>query len=826
MEKELDIEKIIPEKVNSRGQRDLANVNIVWLSEISRKDIPIAGGKGANLSEMYNVGMPVPPAFIVTAQAFKKFLYETNISKKIYSILKEINYEDTEQLEQKTRQVRQIIVDARIPDDISREVIEAYDNLNVDKEMLDKASSDVVEILNAAKESVTVAVRSSATTEDLATASFAGQQDTYLNIKGQKEVLDAVKKCWASLFTARATYYRKRKGFEHEKSLIAVIVQKMINSDKSGVTFTINPINNNKKEIVIEAVYGLGEGIVSGTIEPDNYIIDKENLKLKSTKIGKKTIYFTKSGGGETVKLKTPKDKVNEQVLEWHELEKLSHYAKKLEEHYKWPQDIEWAIERNNVFIVQTRPVTTMEKKAKEGIEGKEEKIEGKLILKGLAASQGTATGIVKIIHSLDELSKIKKGDVLVTKMTNPDMVVTMQKATAIITDEGGLTCHAAIISREIGVPSIVGTRNATQILKDGQIITVDGTHGKVYLGKQAIETKPAEIKTEEGKEGKQITIETKKEGKPIISFVGAELKKAWQDLKTMEKKIRKKQKILVKVNCDIPEAAERAAATGADGVGLVRLEFMIAQNKVHPAEYIRQNNADEYTKILVEGLEKIAKAFLGKPVWVRTSDLRTDEYTTLKGSEKEPKEGNPMLGWHGIRRSLDEPEILKAEFKAIKVLHDRGYKNIGVMLPFLIYTNELRKAKELMIQVGLKPKDIDFGVMIETPASVRIIKELCEQGIKFISFGTNDLTQLTLGIDRNNGTLAPLYDEMHPAILKQLEDVINGCKHYNVTTSICGQAGSRSEMVMFLADKGIDSISANIDAVSKVRDIVKQFGK
>jgi pyruvate,water dikinase len=811
-----EIDRVDYEHLGAKGKRNLEEVNVVWLSEVNKKDGNIAGGKGANLGEMYNSGMPVPPAFVVTAQAFANLLKETNIGNKIYSILKTIDYENTQQLEDKTRQIREIIVGARMPDNIENDIIEAYDNLNIDKETLDNASKDVVGVLSAAKEPVVVAVRSSATTEDLITASFAGQQDTFLNIKGNQNLLEAVKKCWASLFTARATYYRKRKGFEHEKSLIAVIVQKMINSDKSGVTFTINPINNNKNEIVIEAVYGLGEGIVSGTIEPDNYIIDKGKLKLKNQKIGKKNIYFTKSEEGKTVQLKTPEDKVTEQVLEWHELEKLAYYAKKLEEHYKWPQDIEWAIEKNNIFIVQTRPVTTAEKK-----ETKQEKIKGTFILKGFAASPGVASGTVRVIHSLNELDKIQKGDVLVTKMTNPDMVVTMQKATAIVTDEGGLTCHAAIVSREIGVPAIVGTRKATEVLKEGQTITVDGTNGKIYLGEQKI----SQISAEQAKSKERIIIESKedKESKPIISFVGHELKKAWRELKTLERKV-KKHKILVKVNCDIPVMAEKAAATGADGVGLVRLEFMIAQNKIHPSEYIREGKADEYTKILVEGLEKIAKVFPGKPIWVRTSDLRTDEYTSLKGAEREPKESNPMLGWHGIRRGLDEPEILKAEFKAIKILHDRGHKNVGVMLPFLIYINELKKAKELMSQVGLNPKETILGVMIETPASVGIIKELCEEKIDFISFGTNDLTQLTLGIDRNNENLAPLYDEMHPAMLRQIEHVIDVCKHYDVMTSICGQAASNENMAMFLADKGIDSISANIDAVDKIRQVVKKF--
>ncbi len=801
--------------------------NIIWLSEISKKDIPIAGGKGANLAEMFNLGMPVPPAFVVSAFAFAKFLKETGLNNKIYSIIKTIDMENTEQLEKTAKEIQNMVVESKMPEDIQADIEEAYDNLNVDKNMLEKASYDAMKILNLSREPCFVAVRSSATTEDLANASFAGQQETFLNRKGNKQLLEAVKKCWASLFTARAIYYRERNNFEQEKSLIAVIVQKMINSDKSGVIFTINPINNNREEIIVEAVFGLGEGIVSGAVEPDTYVVNKKDYKLISKKIGKKNIYFTKNAQGETIRPNMPKDKVMEQVLEWPELEKLIYHAKKLEEHYKWPQDIEFAIEGNSIYIVQTRPVTTIKKEKEKA----EEKVEGQVIVQGFAASPGIATGKVKVILSLDELFKIQKGDILVTKMTNPDMVVTMQKSAAIVTDEGGLTAHAAIVSREIGLPCVVGTRNATSILKDGMIVTVDGTHGKVYSGgnvsiQEQEEEKEQIIEREKGRT--ELVVESG-EQKNVIAFIGDELKRAWDEVKKVEHKVENKvihgkHHILVKVNCDLPDMAEKAAQTGAEGVGLVRIEFIIAQGGVHPAEYIRQNQQDEYSRLLAQGLEKIAKAFQGKPVWVRTSDIRTDEYRSLRGSQQEPHEANPMLGWHGIRRALDEPEILKAELKAIKILHDNGYKNVGIMFPFLIYTNELKKAKEFMVEVGLNPLSVDYGVMIETPAAASIIDELCREGIKFISFGTNDLTQLTLGIDRNNENIAPLYDEMHPSIMKQITHVINVCKSHNVKTSICGQAGSREEMAQFLASKGIDSISANIDAVSKIKAITVKY--
>ncbi len=786
--------------------------NIVWLSEIGKKDINIAGGKGANLAEMYNAELPVPPAFIITAQAYQNFIEYSKIKDKILEIANSINLENTQELEEKSKEIRNLIIKAEMPEKLKKEIIESYSNINVDRAALEEASSDALGIIRAAKEPCFVAVRSSATTEDLSTASFAGQQDTFLNIKGNKDLLESIKKCWASLFTARATYYRTRKGFSHENSFIAVVIQKMINSEKSGVTFTINPLTNNKEEIIIEAVFGLGEGIVSGTIEPDSYVIDKKNLRLKKKRIGNKKLSFMRAASGETIKKEVPEKIWKKEVLDGLELRKLSNYAIKIEEHYKWPQDIEWAIEGGHIYIVQSRPVTTIEKEIKET-----KQIEGQELLKGLAASPGLVSGKVKIIHNLSELSKIQKGDILVTKMTNPDMVVTMQKALAIVTDEGGLTCHAAIISREIGVPAIVGTKKATQILKDGQIITVDGRRGKIYKGTIETIEKPSEESIE--KEEKEKPAEQIK-----VPLIPKHVKEAYEQVRA---KKYERIKPLVKVNCDIPDVVERAVATEPDGVGLVRIEFIIAQGRIHPAEFIRRKEQDKYTDILVKGIEKIAKAFQGKPVWVRTSDIRTDEYRGLEGANNEPRESNPMIGWHGIRRGLDEPELLKAELQAIKKLHEKGYKNVGVMVPFLINVDELKKAKAMMNSIGLQPgKDVEFGIMIETPASCWIIEDLCKEGIDFISFGTNDLTQLSLGIDRNNERLARNYNEMHPSIIGQITQVIHICQKYNVQTSICGQAGSIPAMARFLTKQGITSISANIDSVALIRDAVNDAFK
>lgn len=770
-------------------KEDIREKNIVWLSELSKKDIPIAGGKGANLAEMYNAGMPVPPAFIITSKAFNEFITDSNLKERILEILGTIQYEDTKDLEEKAKQIRGMILSTDFPKDLSEEIIESYSFLNEDEN----------------QEPCFVAVRSSATTEDLATASFAGQQETFLNIKGNKDLLDYIRKCWASLYTARAIYYRNKNNFPHETSLIAVVVQKMVNSETSGVMFTINPANNNKNELVIEGVFGLGEGIVSGTIEPDTYIFDKESGEMTSKRLGKKKVTFIKDENGKTIQEPVPTEKQEEQVFNESELNELFKHGRNIEEHYDWPQDIEFALEKGKVYIVQSRPVTTLEK------EMKEVKIKNDyVLLKGLAASRGVASGPVKVIYSLGELDKIQEGDILVTKMTNPDMVVTMQKSKAIITDEGGMTAHAAIVSREIGIPCVVGTKEATKMFHDGQIVTVDGTNGIIYSGEIVLEEAEKSPESEEIISGiyspKEQSIQEKTENKEEFKLTD------------------KNKKILVKVNCDLPYVAKKAAITGADGVGLVRIEFIIAQSGVHPAEYIREKRMSDYTIVLANGLKEIAEAFKDKPIWIRTSDIRTDEYRSLKGAEQEPRESNPMLGWHGIRRGLDQEEMLKSEFRAIKQLHDLGYSNVGVMIPFLINVDEFIRAKEMAKEVGLDVDKMDFGVMIETPASCWIIEDLCKQGIKFISFGTNDLTQLTLGIDRNSERLASLYSEMHPSMKGQMKMVIDICNKYNVQTSICGQAGSNPEMVKFLLNSGISSVSVNLDSVSLIKNIVNKF--
>jgi pyruvate, water dikinase len=476
---------------------------IKWFSELDKNSGPIAGGKGANLGEIYDLDVPVPPGFVVTAQAYDYFIKKADIDDKIKEILTGFDYEDTKKLQEATKKVRTLIEDSKMPKEMEEDILEAYEHLGAAD--FDVAKGSALDILRNSVEPIFVAVRSSATTEDLAEASFAGQQDTYLNIKGNASLINHVKKCFASLFTTRATYYRAKQGFKHEEAHLAVVIQKMIDSGKSGVMFSKDPAYDTD-DIIIEAVWGLGEGIVSGAITPDKYVISKA-LEITDKLIEDKKIAMTRDSSGQGTTVKLSEEKSKHQVLKNHEITKLAEISLKLEDHYKKPQDSEFAIENNEIFIVQTRPITTIGKRVSKK-DFKE--LEGEPILTGLAASPGVASGTVKIIDDLKDLDKIKKGDVLVTKMTNPDMVVSMQKSSAIVTNEGGLTAHAAIVSREMGIACVVGTREATTRLKEGEVITVDGYHGKIYKGK---------IAETEKKIVEPVTAQTKTKIKVIVDY-------------------------------------------------------------------------------------------------------------------------------------------------------------------------------------------------------------------------------------------------------------------------------------------------------------------
>ncbi|MEM5853251.1 MAG: PEP/pyruvate-binding domain-containing protein [Candidatus Aenigmatarchaeota archaeon] len=1160
---------------------------VAWFEQLNKDSINIAGGKGANLGELTRMKMPVPPGFVITTKAFEKFIELGGIKEKIQELIDACDVDNTQQLLETSKKIKELISSQDFPIGMRSELIDAYRELSFTEEII---TPKALELIAAGRDYALVAVRSSATAEDLPQASFAGQQASFLNVKGVKDYLEAVKKCWASLYEPRAIFYREKNNIKHAS--IAVVVQKMVNADASGVMFTVNPTTG-EDEIVIEATWGLGESLVSGEVEPDFYRVSKDGRILEK-KIGRKEKMRVRDlATDKTIVLPVAEKKVNVQVLTDDQILQLAEYGKIIEKHYGKPQDIEFALEKGRIFIVQARAVTAVGKK-------EEMKVEGEILIKGLGVSPGIASGKVKIVHGLQDITKVEKGDILVTEMTSPDLVPTMSKCAAIITDAGGRTCisgdtflltpkgfvtakelyekvmnkekvyilsfdcfenkpvwkkikrtfrrvaktieisvsqtgrikdnsiritpdhkiftyekrklvkkevqeilnknlavcvpftlpfeckicneklgylvgsilsdgywkifkgktgnlrrgcviftqkeeeskvdyintvinyfkeifgyefsgpkekvvrteirgrkvigmacdyistrlypalmlekiyqhlsswclflnestslaflaglvdgdgtasgnriqiyvsdenilrgivitclnlgilpqitknrdiwnvqivertneilqrckrvktelkerktgtkffaakqilegleevanwkgrikpyirknllidknkvekrvlpmlgetekeelksilnsnltmlrvketgetfetevfnfeveadeeinknyvvftkrytpllisncHAAIVSREMGIPCIVGTQTATKVLKDGQEVTVDAYNGIVYSGK--IEIKRPEVKVFE------------------------------EELPALDKLTVTQ----IKVNLAFPENVEEIARK-VDGVGLLRIEHMITKAGIHPAKLVKEGKTEEYVKILLNGIRPVAKAFHPKPVWVRSLDARSDEFRNLEGGENEPREDNPMLGWHGIRRSLDEPELLKAEFEAIKRLHAEGLNNVHVMLPFVISVEELRKAREIAKEVGL-PTSCEIGIMVETPAAALTIEDFCKEGIDFISFGTNDLSQLVLGIDRNNEKLAKIFTETHSGVKKLIKYVIKVCKSYNVETSICGEAPSNlPEFVEFLVKAGIDSISVNIDAIDKVR--------
>ena len=639
-------------------------------------------------------------------------------------------------------------------------------------------------------EQVFVAVRSSATAEDLPDASFAGQQETFLNTRGAEDVFNAVRKCWASLYGARAIFYRVEQGFEHDKVNLSAIVQKMVDSEKSGVMFSSQP-STGEPLVVIEGAWGLGESVVSGSVSPDNFVVDRKTKNIVSKYIATKEIMIIRDPKTQkTVTVKVPAEKKEAIVLTDNEAIELAKYAEILEKHYGIPQDIEWGVEKSKIYILQSRPITTINnaKKAEAAPAAS-----GKVLFTGLGAAPGVATGVVRLIASGRELDKVKPGDIMVTKMTMPDMVPGMKRAGAIVTDEGGMACHAAIVSRELGCPAVVGTKKATTVLKDGMEITVDGGKGIVYEGRVALAA-PAKPASAASAGGVVFT-------KPITATE-------------------------IKVNVSEPDRAAAAADTMADGVGLLRIEHMILGLGKTPNWYIKNGKTEEYIDELVKGIKIVADAFYPRPVWVRTLDAPTDEFRAMEGGEGEPIEHNPMLGWRGIRRDLTETDHFRLEIRAFKKLHEMGLTNVGIMLPMVQHVREFQKAKAIMFEEDLDLEKIDVGIMVETPGAALTIEDFIEDGIDFVSFGTNDLTQYTLAVDRNNENVAGLYSELHPAILKLIEYVVERCNEAGVKTSICGQAGSYPEMAKRLVEIGITSISANIDAVATVRETVARAEK
>lgn len=732
---------------------------IAWFSEIGKNDIGLVGGKGANLGEMSQARIPVPPGFVVTVQAYYQFLDNAGLRGPIRELLADLDTE-SEQLHQTAQELQRLVMKAEMPADVARQVKEAYRRLGG-----------------------LVAVRSSATAEDLPSASFAGQHRTFLNIQGEEALVQAVHECWASLFEPRAIYYRVQHGFEHLKVGIAVVVQRMVQSTVSGTLFTADPHSGNTHRVVIEAAYGLGEALVSGEVKPDTYMVDKGTHKVLETRVAAQDWELKREPGSQQTytKVPIPSPRREAQKVPEPQIQTLSRIGSEIEALYGTPQDIEWAMEGDTLYIVQSRPITTLKPKWEQEIA----ELVGVVVAEGMAASRGVAWGPVRIISGTAQIARVQKGDVLVAKVTSPDLAPAMRRAAAIITDEGGMTSHAAIVSREMGVPCVVGTTNATSTLKNGQVVTVDGFRGRIYDGKVTIET-------------------------------GAVVQRA--------EKLRTRTRVYV--NLADPARAEEVAAMDVDGVGLLRAEFIIAHHiREHPRYLLSQGRGATFTEKLADGVGIFVKAFNPRPVVYRTTDFKTNEYRSLKGGENyEMAESNPMLGYRGCSRYIREMDAFILEVEAIKKIRQE-YDNLWVMIPFVRTPRELAAAKEIMSQAGLvQSPSFKLWMMAEVPSNVLLIDQFLDVGIDGISIGSNDLTQLILGIDRDSRVLAEDFDEQDEAVLVAMEKVITATQRRMVTSSICGQAPSNyPEITTKLVQWGITSVSVTPDMIQQTREVVAQ---
>ena len=757
----------------------MKNKTTVWFDEVGKEDVGLVGGKGANLGEMYAAKIPVPYGFIVTAGAYFDFIKTTKLDQKIKGLLQSLNYKNTNSLEQTASLIQKSILKEKMPVDLAKEIMRNYLELSSKSQV----KSNFTNKFSSYLKNPYVAVRSSATAEDLPDASFAGQQATFLNVSGEANVVKYVQEAWASLYTPRAIFYREEKKFEHLKVGIAVVIQMMIASESSGVMFTLDPVTNDKSKIVIEGILGLGELIVQGSVTPDHYEVDKKDLKITIKKIERQTVMLVKKND-KNVEIKPEKEASNKQKVNDDQIIEIARLGKILEKHYYFPQDVEWAIENGNIYIVQTRPVTTVKPK---GNDKKEESSQQnifskmKLLLKGDPASPGISSGPVKVIYSAKEIDKIKAGDILVTIQTNPDFVPAMKRAVAIITERGGRTSHAAI----------VGTVNATKVLKTGMVVTVHGLKGEVYQGGLS---KSEAIRLEM----------SEKKSKPNLS------------LKTATK---------VYANLATPTRIDQVAAMNVDGVGLLRAEFMIADIGTHPKKLIKEHKEKIFISKLSADLLKFCKAFNPRPVVYRATDFKTNEYRNLiGGSEFEPEEPNPMLGYRGAFRYMSDPKVFELELETIMLIRNKyGYKNLWLMLPFVRTVRELVEVKKIIAASGLsRSPSFKLWMMVEIPSNAIILDQFCEAGIDGVSIGSNDLTMLILGTDRDNTEVASEFDERNPAVLWAIERVVKTCKKYGVTSSICGQAPSDyPELVEKLVNWGITSMSVNADAIDQVRETI-----